>query len=408
MRSRAIAWTGVVVLIFLQHVSSSNFKLVCYFTDWSQYHDGLGRFTPDDIDPLLCTHIIYAFANISDNQIASKQNDMKTYDSIRRLKVKNPTLKTLLSVGGYSTGSKPFRDVTRSPATRSDFVLSVVQFLRNHGFDGLDLNWQYPEERNKRRFADLVQDFFHTFKSEAGDNARMEKLILSVAVSAVTTDEHYDIGEIKRFADFINLMTYEFHGYWNDGSHKYTGHTSPLHRGRNDRQFELLYNVDSAVQYLKSLGVQDEKIIMGVPTEGQSFTLSSRNTRVGAGASGPGTPGAFTNISGSLAYYEICIFNQGAKKEWITEQKVPYSYKGNQWVGYEDTRSVKAKVQYMKNNHLGGIMIWALDLDDFSGSFCNEGKYPLVEAVKKELDGVVDSIGKPPENIPEEPDFIKG
>ncbi|XP_016848759.2 chitinase-3-like protein 2 isoform X1 [Anolis carolinensis] len=392
MRSAAIVWTGVVALIVLQHVST--FKLVCYFTDWSQYHDGPGRFTPDDIDPDLCTHIIYAFANIRDNQIASKKNDMRTYVSNRRLKAKNPMLKTLLSVGGYSTGSKPFRDVTRSPTTRSDFVLSVVQFLRNNGFDGLDLNWQYPEKKDKKRFANLIQEFFHAFMLDARDNKRKEKLILSVAVSAIreTIDEGYDIEKIKRFADFINFMTYEFHGYWEDGSHNYTGHTSPLHKGRTDNQYELLHNVDSAVQYLKSLGVQDEKIIMGIPTEGQSFTLSSRNTMVGAGASGPGTPGAFTNISGTLAYYEICSFNQDANIEWITEQEVPYSYKGNQWVGYEDMRSVKAKVQYMKNNTLGGIMIWALDLDDFSGSFCNEGKYPLVGAVKKELNGGVDDI----------------
>nr|XP_008123688.1 PREDICTED: chitinase-3-like protein 2 [Anolis carolinensis] len=86
MRSAAIVWTGVVALIVLQHVST--FKLVCYFTDWSQYHDGPGRFTPDDIDPDLCTHIIYAFANIRDNQIASKKNDMRTYVSNRRLKAK--------------------------------------------------------------------------------------------------------------------------------------------------------------------------------------------------------------------------------------------------------------------------------------------------------------------------------
>uniref|UniRef100_A0ACB8F571 Uncharacterized protein n=1 Tax=Sphaerodactylus townsendi TaxID=933632 RepID=A0ACB8F571_9SAUR len=101
-----------------------------------------------------------------------------------------------------------------------------------------------------------------------------------------------------------------------------------------------------------------------------------------------GPPGAFTREAGILSYFEICQFNNGATKERIEEQAVPYSYKGNQWVGYEDVTSVRAKVQYMKQNNLGGIMIWALDLDDFSGSSCHEGHYPLIGAVKQELDKI--------------------
>ncbi|XP_003220422.1 chitinase-3-like protein 1 [Anolis carolinensis] len=385
--SRAIIWTGIVALICLQQVST--FKLVCYFTNWSQYRDGSGRFITDDIDPGLCTHIIYAFASIKDNMIAATEwNDLSTYDNIHQLKTRNPTLKTLLSVGGYSAGSAPFRLITRSPATRSEFVMSVILFLRENNFDGLDLSWQYPERNDKRRLAYLVKELSIAFEKEAKDNPNMNKLILSVSVPAGKEfiDKGYDIKSISSSVDFLNFLTYDFHGYWEDNSHNYTGHISPLKKGTADSGTASSYNVDFAIKYLIRRGAQAEKIIMGIPAYGQTFTLSSSQTGVGAVASGPGNPGAFTKKAGMLAYYEICSFNHGARKVQIEEQAVPYSYKGNQWVGYEDVQSVALKVQYMKQNNLGGIMIWALDLDDFSGSFCNEGKYPLLGAAKKELD----------------------
>ncbi|XP_061488231.1 chitinase-3-like protein 1 [Rhineura floridana] len=371
---------GVVGLIFLQCVST--FKLVCYFTSWSQYLVSSGRFVPDNIDPNLCTHIIYAFANISGNQIVPTEwNDASTYETLNNLKTRNPNLKTLLSVGGYAMGSEPFRKVTTSPVTRLAFVTSVVQLLQNNNFDGLDLSWHSAEQSDKRRLAYLVRDLHQLFAR----NQEKKRLLLSVAIPAgkEAIDKGYDIKYISQFADFLNFITFDFHGSWE----AYTGHLSPLQRSNADgHSAASSYNVDFAVKYLKSKGAPAEKIIMGIPTYGRTFTLSSRQTMVGAPASGAGTPGPFTKLAGMLAYYEICSFNSGAKKERIMEQAVPYSHKGNQWVGYEDTESVQTKVQYMKNNHLGGIMIWTLDSDDFSGSFCQQGKYPLLSAIKKELD----------------------
>ncbi|KAL7985303.1 hypothetical protein Chor_003873 [Crotalus horridus] len=321
-------WIGIAALIFLQNVSA--FNLVCYFTSWSQYREAPAGFVTDDIEPDLCTHLIYAFANISGNQITHYEwNDATTYENLRGLKTRNPKLKILLSVGGAKLGSAPFRNINTSPATRSEFVASVISFLRTNNFDGLDVAWNEPSQNDKRHLVKLVQDLNVAFRYEARRNPERQNLILSVAVPAgkEAIDNGFDIQNIARFADFLNVLSFNFHGYWPDHSHPYTGHGSPLRKSRADRGSASAYNV-------------------------------------------------------------ICSFNHGATKENIEEQQVPYSYKGNQWVGYEDETSVQIKasiVQYAKNNNLGGIMIWSLDQDDFSGTFCKKGNYPLLAAIKNEL-----------------------
>ncbi|XP_007426461.1 chitinase-3-like protein 1 [Python bivittatus] len=379
-------WLGIAALIFLQNVSA--FNLVCYFTSWSQYREAPGRFVTDDIEPGLCTHLIYAFANISGNQITTYEwNDESTYENLRELKTRNPKLKILLSVGGYHSGSEPFRKINTSPHTRSEFARSVISFLRHNNFDGLDVAWNGPSQNDRRHLVNLVQDLNIAFHNEVKRNPKKQSLILSVAVAGgrEAIDNGFDIPNISRFVDFLNVLSLDFHGYWQDHSHPYTGHVSPLRKNKADKGSASSYNVDYAIRYLKTKGAPDRKIIMGIPTYGQTFTLSSAQTGVGAPASGPGLPGTFTKLAGILAYYEICSFNHDAKKEKIEEQEVPYSYKGNQWVGYEDETSVQAKVRYAKDNNLGGVMVWTLDLDDFSGTFCKKGNYPLLAAIKNEL-----------------------
>ncbi|XP_057243808.1 acidic mammalian chitinase-like, partial [Malurus melanocephalus] len=129
------------------------------------------------------------------------------------------------------------------------------------------------------------------------------------------------------------------------------------------------------------------KLLVGFPTYGKSFTLQNpSDTSVGAPASGPGPAGPYTREAGTLAYYEICsLLSSGATQAWDEPQDVPYAYKGNEWVGYDNEKSFSIKVDWLKKNNFGGAMVWALDMDDFTGEFCKEGKYPLINTLKKGL-----------------------
>ncbi|ERE88952.1 acidic mammalian chitinase-like protein, partial [Cricetulus griseus] len=82
----------------------------------------------------------------------------------------------------------------------------------------------------------------------------------------------------------------------------------------------------------------------------------------------------------------ICTFlKNGATQVWNAAQQVPYAYYGNEWVGYDNIKSFLIKAQWLKKNRFGGAMIWAIDMDDFTGSFCGQGTFPLTSTLKKAL-----------------------
>nr|KAG5709851.1 hypothetical protein BaRGS_032675 [Batillaria attramentaria] len=312
----------------------SGYRRVCYYTNWSQYRPSSGKFVPENVDPTLCTHLIYTFAKLVGNQLkAFEWNDESTawstgmYERFQALKQKNPSVKTLLAVGGWNLASGPFTQMVATPQNRAEFAQSSVDFLRKWGFDGLDVDWEYPTLRgghpqDRDHFTQLIREVRAKFQQEAATTGN-SRLLLTAAVAAGKDkiDVAYDIPQLNQYLDFISIMTYDLHGSWET----HTGHHTALYPRAAERGDDRYLNV-------------------------------------------------------------ICQMQQrGGQRHNDAEQHVPYITDGDQWVGYEDVNSLREKVCYTKQNGYGGIMVWALDLDDFSGNMCGQGPYPLMHAINAEL-----------------------
>ncbi|EDW85810.1 uncharacterized protein Dwil_GK23269 [Drosophila willistoni] len=395
MWSRLILGLIAGTLVLVAHIQGQRTKhVVCYQGTWSVYRPGSGKFGVEDIDPFLCTHLVYAFLGIHENgslRVIDPYLDLEdnggrgNLQKFNALKLKNPTLKTLVAVGGWNEGSKKFSLLASDPEKRSRFIDDVVKFLQRHGFDGLDLDWEYPGQRHSLENLNDRQNFV-TLLKELKEGLQPFSYLLSAAVGSAqfSAEISYNIPEVVPYLDLINIMAYDLHGPWD----AVLGINAPLSPKSNDslpREQEL--NVDAIVKYWLKAGAPPEKLILGVPFYGRTFTLlSPEQHEPGSPHIGRGIAGPYSREPGVLGYNELCEQLSEWNQQWQADQQVPYAYKGRQWVGYENRRSLSLKAEYAKNQQLGGIMIWSLESDDFQGK-CGEGRNPLLRAINQVLFG---------------------
>ncbi|KRY16217.1 putative chitinase 3 [Trichinella patagoniensis] len=357
----------------------------CYFTNWAQYRPEKGKYFPEDFQEDLCNYVFYAFASINENlEITNFEwNDVdRLYPDLMKFKELNSDLKIILSVGGATLG-------TNSHKNRQNFANSAVLFCRKHGFDGIDVDWEYPDSaEDNQNLVLLSRVLLETFITEAEQSGN-RRLFLTFAVTAnqIKADIGYNVSELSKIWDFMNLMSYDFHGAW-------------------DSYTEYFTQADAAHHYYKR-GMPKEKIVIGLPTYGRGWTLqNASNIKIGAPAVGASVATKYVREPGVCSYYEACeMMQDGGIRYWDEETASPYLIKGNQWISFDDQESFRKKAKWIKQEGYGGAFVWTLDFDDFNGQFCpqNHGKtYPLTSLISEILSEMpINSSDKSIPNAPE-------
>lgn len=382
-------WSGGVYVATILLLTMTSYPVeagpahvVCYYSSWAHYRQGLAKYIVEDIPVELCTHLIYAFATLDSKTFLAKpfdpwlDIDLKNYEKFVQLKKKNPKMKILLGLGGWNDSrSTKYSRMVADSGKRRTFVEEVVKLLLHYGFDGLDLDWEYPgyesRQEDKQGFTHWVEDL-KTALTPHG-------LLLTAAVSAGrrNIDRGYDIPKVAKHLDLINLMSYDFHGSWE----KVVAHHSPLYPevGQNPE-----FCTDFAVNYWIKKGAPAHKLVIGVPLYGRSWTLTGTQNYPGSAATGPGKKSKYVKEKGHMTYYECCLAHQEDGWAKITGDGGPYLTKDDQWVGYDDIDAVTKKAEYALNKGLGGVMVWDTVSDDFNNA-CGHGPNPLLTAIAKTL-----------------------
>jgi chitinase len=341
-----------------------------YFTNWGIY----GRdYQPADLPASQISHVLYSFMNIrADGNIFSGDtyadlekhypddswNDVgnNAYGCVKqlyKLKQANRNLKTMLSIGGW-TWSVNFPAAAATAAARKTFAQSSVTFLKDWGFDGIDIDWEYPvddtEGANMILLLQAIRDELDAYAAKFADGHHFE---LSIAAPAGQANYKWlKMAELGKVLDHVNLMAYDFAGSWSD----FSGHDANIFPNA-DNSNATPFSTDDAVKAYIAGGVPAEKIVLGMPIYGRSF---QQTDGIGKSYNGIGQG----SWEAGIWDYKV-LPKAGATVEYDEVAQGYYSYDPatKELISFDTPEMIKTKVSYLQGLGLGGSMFWEASAD---------------------------------------------
>jgi len=329
----------------------------------------------DDLPLNQLTHIIFSFTEVIDNQMmfVNPESANQLHHLVDQ-KTNYPELKVMIACGGWG-GSGGFSEMADSPASRQRFVASVIDFINLYQLDGLDIDWEYPglpgannphQPADKENFTALMKELRQAM------DATGKKLELTFAAAGWERFFHHvEINEVMKYANYINVMTYDLVG----GDSPFSGHHTNLGRielhhleGTPAKAFLDSIKVDFSprsseriISYCIAQGVSSQQIVIGAAFYGRGWQGVPFENK---GLYQP-TKGVWQGWASYAKIREKHENKNGFIRYWDPIAKAPYLYhaKDSVFISYDDTMSVRLKTQYAKELKLGGIMFWQLSLD---------------------------------------------
>jgi chitinase len=318
-----------------------------------------GLIDPAEIAADRLTHVNYAFANVAGGKVVEGfAKDAENFEVLAGLRKKNPRLKILVSVGGW-TWSKGFSDAALTAGSRKTFVESAVAFVRRHDLDGFDVDWEYPgmvgdgnvfRPEDKENFTALMAELRAALDREG--KAMKRHLFLTFAAGASSEFlEHTEMAKVQASVDYVNLMTYDFRVAEGEGE---AGHHANLYPNAAD---PISASADRYVREFLAAGVPPGKLVLGVPFYGRAWVVAS------AEASGLYQPGKAPAERLETSYASLAadrVGKGGFERVWDDKAQAPFLWNAEKkvFISYDDPESLGAKCRYIREQGLGGAMFW--------------------------------------------------
>ncbi|TFK66092.1 hypothetical protein BDN72DRAFT_162975 [Pluteus cervinus] len=342
-------------------------RIIGYYEAW-QYGRSCSGLTMQDLPVESLTHLNFAFAFIKPGTYDIVPMDDLSADLFQKfteLKARNRALKTIISLGGWTfndngTETQPvFGDMVSSQEKRRSFIDKLFIFLQHYGFDGVDFDWEYPGAPDRGGHPDDGVNFTQLLKElqEAIQGQPVKYVVSFTAPTSYWYLRWFDIEEMTKHLDFVNVMSYDLHGTWDA--------TNPI--GNNIYGHSNLTEIDLALNLFWRNHVEPGKINLGMGFYGRSFQLADPSCwQAGCPFKGGAKAGGCTGTSGFLSYKEISeiIEQENLSPYHDKEAAVKYiTWNSDQWVSYDDQDTFQQKIKYANKLGLGGLLIWAVDQD---------------------------------------------
>jgi chitinase len=366
------------------------------------YLSGLSGFDERSVQAEKLTHINYAFAKIKEGRVvdvveanfgtprarpdwaasgreAIAARVAASFQTLQRIKAEHAGLRTLIAIGGWEADG--FSDAALTPDSRELFAHSALSFMQAHGFDGVDLDWEYPSNdmakirarpEDKQNFTLMLAALRQKLDalSDAEGRHGEQRYLLSIAAGA---GQYYldgvELEKVGALVDYINLMTYDLY----NGYSTVSGHHTNLFGSLSDPNGD---SGDKAVRLFESHGVPAHKLVLGAAFYGRGLHgVPATNS----GLMQPGTP----QSNFAKPYREIkteLIGQAGWVRYWDEAAKAPYLYNGEAFVTYDDPQSLTHKARYVREHDLLGVMFW---------EYSQDAQGELLDALYRELNANV-------------------
>jgi len=299
------------------------------------------------------THIIFSFCHLKNNELhVDNKQDTLTIQHLVELKKRNPSLKIILSIGGWG-GCAPCSQAFSTDEGREIFAHSVKQVNEYFHTNGIDIDWEYPAiegfpnhqytPSDKPNFTALIK----TLRDTLGNQYE-----ISFAAGGFQKflNESVEWNAIAPLVDKVNLMSYDLV----NGNSTITGHHTPLYSTP-----EQIESADNAVRFFDSIHFPLNKIVIGAAMYGRIFNVDA-NAR-----NGLYQPGSFDHGISFKNFNIDSMRNQGYVYYWDDTAKAPYMYNKTlkKLFSYDNERSMSLKTKYAMDKGLNGIMFWQLGDD---------------------------------------------
>ncbi|KAJ2985874.1 hypothetical protein NUW58_g5301 [Xylaria curta] len=341
-------------------------RIIGYYEAWNHKKSCVGMgFSDIPVDAL--THAYFSFAYITPGDFkVAPMDDLPSslFDEFTNIKKRNAGLQAIVALGGWTfndngTATQPvFSNMVSTAANRKLFIGNLFGFMRKHGFDGVDFDWEYPGAGDRGGQPDDGKNFV-TFLKELDDLNKQQpkKYIVSFTIpTSYWYLRHFDLKAVDH-VDFVNVMSYDLHGIWDS--------TNPI--GSHIFAHSNLTEIEAALNLLWRNNVPAKKLNLGLGFYGRSFTLvDPLCTTPGCGFRGGADKGPCSDNSGTLTYREIQNIIKEHKLKPYHDKKAGVkwiNWNQDQWVSFDDADTFKQKIDFANDQGLSGLLIWAIDQD---------------------------------------------